>query len=136
MELNFVSRTIEMTKAEAKAASKYGTQEYNQLKEMRCENPTYQIVIKASVKRKNEFKGLTYEYMATYIKKHDKDGSIMEEFLILTGKKEKENEDDYIEAISYFEVKSWFLKTYPQIEQSREEYRKKVKNILESKKIA
>ena len=78
MTINFKNNTIEITKTESKAASKFGSEAYRQLQEARRDYPTYTVVIKTTSKKSNEFKGFTYEYMEDYISKHDDDAhSIM-----------------------------------------------------------
>ena len=71
MNANLMTKKIEMSKKEAKAAGKIGTPEFEELKSYMKEYPNFEILIKAPAKRKVEFRGLTYEYMVTYIKKHD-----------------------------------------------------------------
>lgn len=66
LTINNKNRTIEMTKKFAKAASRYGTEEYNVLQAARKDYPTYQVVTKSSGgkgKGKENHRGLTYEYM-------------------------------------------------------------------------
>ena len=70
MFANYEKKIIEMTKSESKSAGKVGTTEYEMLKELRSENPTFRIVIKASKSRDN-MKGLTVAYMKKYIEAHD-----------------------------------------------------------------
>ena len=69
MNANLIKKTIEMTKAEAKAAGKIGSDKFNELREYMALYPNFTIDIKAPVKRKIEFRGLTYEYMKSYIQK-------------------------------------------------------------------
>ena len=79
-------------------------------------------------KKKESYKGLTYEYMEKYIKAHDEDGSIMAEYEMLRGISE-EAEEAFAQSLSYMEMKDWFLHTYPAIadfHKKREEIMKKV----------
>lgn len=48
MTINFKKNAIEMTKAEAKAASVYGSAAYDNLQNARRDYPTYTVVIKAT----------------------------------------------------------------------------------------
>ena len=81
MNANLMTKKIEMSKKEAKAAGKIGTPEFEELKSYMAIYPGYEVQIKAPAKRKVEFRGLTYEYMKNYIKKHDdENGTIMAEF--------------------------------------------------------
>ena len=87
MTINYSSRTILLTKKFAKAAEKFGSDEYKDFQEARRDNPTFKVVIVArkAADKKDSYKGLTYEYMEKYIKAHDEDGSIMEEYKMLRG---------------------------------------------------
>lgn len=117
MFVNTKKMAIEVSKKFAAAAYKYGTQEYQELQEVRRDYPNFTVVIatrKASTK-KETFKGLTYTYMETYIEAHDDSKkSIMAEYEMLRGVSEAAREA-LAEPCSYNEVKSWFLKKFPEI---------------------
>ena len=133
MNANLVTKKIEMSKKEAKAAGKIGTPEFEELKSYMALYPGYEIQVKAPTKRKVEFRGLNYEYMVTYIKKHDnEDGEIMAEFndLIALDKKNKVEGAEHLEAAGYLDVKKWFLKKFPEIKQYKEQHAEKVQKIL------
>ena len=133
MNANLMTKKIEMSKNEAKAAGKMGTPEFEMLMQYRATYPTFEIAIKATSKRKSEFKGLTYKYMITYIQAHDdNEKTIMSEFniLIAKNKKDKVNGFEHLEAASYLDVKEWFLAKFPEIKQHRDNHKKKVQEIL------
>ena len=133
MNANIFSGKIEMTKAEAKAAGKIGSDKYNELRQYMKEFPGFEIQIKAPAKRKVEFRGLTYEYMKNYILKHDdEDGKIMAEFreLIAQDKKDKVEGAEHLEAAGYLDVKKWFLTKFPEIREYKEKHAEKVQKIL------
>ena len=133
MNANLMTKKIEMSKKEAKAAGKIGTPEFEELKSYMALYPGYEIQVKAPTKRKVEFRGLNYEYMKTYIKKNDdEDGTIMAEFndLIALDKKNKVEGAEHLEAAGYLDVKKWFLKKFPEIKQYKENHDKKVQEIL------
>ena len=117
MTINARSHSIEMTKKFAKAASKFGSDEYKQLQEARKDYPNYRVVVvsrNSSIKR-DTYKGLTYEYMEMYIQKHDDEQkSIMAEYLMLRGKTD-EAEEALAESFTYLEMRAWFLAKYPAI---------------------
>ena len=134
MNANLICKRIEMTKNEAKAAGKLGTDEFNLLKEYRSEYPGFEIYIKPTPRRKTEFKGLDYKYMRNYIqrcKRDDKD-DIMATFNTLTAQDKKDGKElsERLDAASYMDVKKWFLATFPEIQQYRDDHKKKVQNIL------
>ena len=66
MNANIFSRKIEMSKAEAKAAGKIGSEKFEELRQYMNEFPGFEIQIKAPAKRKVELKGLDYKYMRNY----------------------------------------------------------------------
>ena len=126
IRINDTKRTIEVTKAFYKEASKFGTREYRELQEVRSDYPNFKVVTNKTASKSNGFKGLTLEYMENYIEGHDTDNEIMSEFNILCGKDHEGNKVEFAESASYGEIKKWFLETYPQIK----EYHKKLENIL------
>lgn len=134
MNANIFSRKIEMTKAEAKAAGKIGSEKFGELQQYMKEFPGFEIQIKASVNRKVDLKGLDYDYMRNYIQKcgrTDKD-DIMNKFntLIAQEKKEGKEGSEHLKAAGYPEVREWFLSTFPEIKQTRDDHKKKVQAIL------
>ena len=133
MNANLMKKTIEMSKTEAKAAGKIGSEKCKELREYMEMYPTFTIDIKTSAKRKNEFRGLDYDYMRNYIQKHDdEDGTIMAEFndLIAQDKEEGKEGFERAKAANYAQVKKWFLKKFPAIKQYKEDHQKKVQEIL------
>jgi len=136
MNANLFSKKIEMTKAEAKAAGKIGSEEFDKLRQYMEMYPGYEIQIKAPAKRKVELRGLDYKYMKEYIQKCKKDGkeTIMVEFqtLIAQDKKDGKEGSEYLEAAGYLQVREWFLSTFPEIQQNRDEHKAKVQEILNS----
>ena len=117
MKINFKNQTIEMSKKFAKAAEKFGSEEYRALQEARRDYPKFKVVTisrKATV-QKESYKGLTYSYMENYIKTHDDEKkSIMAEYEMLRGLSE-EAQEALAEPCSYIEMKNWFLDKYPAI---------------------
>lgn len=123
MTINYTNKTIEMTKAEEKAASKYGSDMYNDLKAARADFPTFRVVVKATPKKKGSFKGLTYDFMEQYISEHDETGEIKKEFDLLRGKV-----DEFTTPATYGQIKKWFLAKYPALTAGKEE----AENILKA----
>ena len=134
MYANLFEKKFEMTKAEAKAAGKIGTDEYNTLMQLMQSFPTFTIEIKAPAKRKTEFKGLDYKFMLNYISKCNRDdkAEILNQFNTLTAQAKKNGEEnsEYMEAASYLDVKKWFLATFPEIEKFRDDHKQKIKDIM------
>ena len=123
-----------MTKSEAKEAGKLNTEKFHELRQFMAAYPGYEIQIKAPAKRKVELKGLDYKYMRAYILKCNKENKadIMNKFndLIAQEKKDGKEGSEYLEAAGYLEVRAWFLKQFPEIEQRRDDHKKKVQAIL------
>ena len=103
MKANMNKKVIEMSKSEAKKAGIVGTDEFNELRELRAEFPNYRIEIKKT-KSRDTMKGLTINYMKQYIKDHDDDGSIQKEFALLRE-----------QMTPYGRMKVWFLETFPEV---------------------
>ena len=119
MTINYASMTIEMTKAESKAAGKIGTEEFKNMLSLMQQFPNYkiQVATRAATKKSCDYKGLTFAYMENYIKTHDnKDKSIMAEYQALRGKS-KEAEEYNAKSVSYGEMKEWFLAKFPEIKE-------------------
>ena len=111
------SRTIEVTAKFHKAASRFGSDEYKMLQEVRRDYPGYKVVTitRKPGSKKDTYKGLTYDYMEKYIKAHDDENqSIMAEYEMLRGISEEAIEA-LAEPCSYLEIRDWFLKTFPAI---------------------
>ena len=137
--INAKNRSIELTKTFATASSKFGTPEYDQLQQVRKDYPTYKVVTvtrKATKTDKPSYKGLTYEYMAKYIKSHDDAEENMKEFMELRGVSE-EGENALAESAHYQTIKDWFLGKYPEIasfHEKRTELMEKTQKAKEAKK--
>ena len=116
MNANLMTKKIEMSKTEAKAAGKINSEKFNELNTLRTMYPTFEIEIKTSTaKKKSDYKGLTYGYMAKYIASHDDaEQSIMAEFEMLRGTS-AEAQEALADSASYKEIKEWFLKKFPAI---------------------
>ena len=135
MKINEAARTIEMTKMFYRAACQFGTTEYKMLQEARRDYPGFTTAIaqpKKNSKAPNEaYKGLDYKYMEKYIAAHDdEDGSIMEEYKMLRGLDE-ESVDACAEALSYQEMKAWFLDKFPAIRAYHEKREQLLKGVAE-----
>ena len=127
MKINYKNQTIEMTKKFASAAKYYGSDAYKQLQEARRDYPTFRVITKqTAAKKRDNYKGLTVDFMEEYIKKHDDgDGSIMAKFDNLRATSE-EAKAVGAKSASFFEIKEWFLKQFPAFA----EFQKKREEIL------
>ena len=139
LNVNMKNRTIEMTKKFAAASSKFGTEEYKTLQEVRRDYPSYKVVTitrKASKSDSSAFKGLTYEYMEKYIAGHDdEEKTIMLEYMMLRGESE-EAEEAFADSASYQEIKDWFLDTFPAIAEFHKKREKMIEATRQKKEAA
>ena len=119
ININYKKNTIEITKAFEKAASKYGSEEYNMLRQVCMDFPRFKVVVIKRKSSSNSFKGLTYEYMEKYIQEHDEDENRMTEYKDLRGLSE-DAEAACADSLSYGEIKAWFLNAYPEIKSFHE----------------
>ena len=108
------NRTIAMSKKFAAAAKRFGSDAYNQLQDCRKDYPAYRVIVRCtSGKKRDSFKGLTYDFMEKYIASHDDgNGSIMKKFNDLRGTSD-EAKDLEAGSMSYGEIKAWFFQQYP-----------------------
>jgi hypothetical protein len=127
--ISYTNNTIDITKKFAEAAGKIGSKEYRELQEVRRDNPGFTINVVADKKKapKNNYAGLDFNYMKSYIEKHDdEEKSIMAEYLELRG----ESEDAKAigaKSASIFEIREWFLRQYPAIKDFYEKREKLLK---------
>ena len=127
MNINFTTNTIELTKAEMREAAKYGSKMYNAVMDARRDNPGSRIVEIKAKKSKAAFSSLDMDAIKTYIEKHGTDEQ-KATFAFIT-KRTVDADGEYCEAQSFFQIKSWFLAEFPEIKQSRKDYREKVQSI-------
>lgn len=130
--VNDGNRTIEMSKAFSKMAHQYGTAEYNDLQAVRRDYPRYREVIVKPSRKNDTFKGLNKSFMRQYIARHDDENkTTMNKFKTLIGEVEVNKEDGEVAmCASFFEVKKWFLKTFPEIEKYAKDSQDAINAIL------
>ena len=130
--VNDKNRTIEMSKTFAKMAHQYGTAEYGDLQAVRRDYPRYREVIVKPSRKNDTFKGLNKSFMRQYIARHDDENkTTMNKFKTLIGEVEVDKDDGQVAmSASFFEVKKWFLATYPEIEQYVKDSQKAINAIL------
>ena len=103
--------TIEINKVFAKMAENPFSEEYAALQNLRKDYPVYKVRTREIKKNPNKenWKGLTYDYMEDYIRTHS-DKATMDEF----------NEKRLIskchsKAFRYPVIKKWFLEKFPEV---------------------
>lgn len=111
------SRTIELTKKEMAAASRFGSDAYKALQAARRDYPDFTVTTatrKAKTQRET-YKGLTYAYMEKYIAAHDDEAqSIMAEYKMYRGMSD-DPATELPDSYSYNEMKIWFLGKFEEI---------------------
>lgn len=111
--INTKNNTLVITKKFEKAASKFGSPEYKELKEARADFPNFKVVVRTVKQKKETYKGLTYEYMETYIKKYEPKETreaVLKEFedkLFIS--------ECHSKGRRYPAIKKWFLEKYPEV---------------------
>ena len=116
IRINRKTRTIEITKSFNKAASRFGTDEYEVMQKVLNDHPGFRVEVKITRTKVDHFKGLTYEFMEKYIASHDDADNRMKEFNDLRATSEEAQLYGAV-AVSYGEIKAWFIKVYPEIEE-------------------
>ena len=128
MTVNYKNSTIELSTTFANKSSIFGSSEYNKLQECRRDYPNYEIVIVGkSRKAKDNYKGLTLTYIRNYIENHN-DEKAKKEFAKIF------DEDKLM--VSFLDVRTWFLSTFPEIDKDIKERNEIIAKAKESRKKA
>ena len=117
LKIDFEKRVIMMDRTFAKNVENTNSEEYAHLQQVRKDYPTFAVVrkqIKCNA-NKESYKGLTYDYMRTYIFTHEPKETkkdVLEEMeeMILISK-------CHSNAKRYPVIKNWFLEKYPEVKE-------------------
>ena len=112
LKVDSVNKCLVMDRTFAKEAETVGSEAYMLLQNARRDYPTY-TVVRRQIKRnsaKECYRGLTYEYMESYIASHDNAASRRAEYSELRLLAE-------CHSIRYPTIKKWFLAAYPEVAQ-------------------
>ena len=113
---NHVKKEIVLYRWFAEKAEYPGTSEYKTLIQITNDFPTYSVVVRDKINQKEgqeHYKGLTYEYMETYIKKYEPKETreaVLKEFedkLFIS--------ECHSKGRRYPAIKKWFLEKYPEV---------------------
>ena len=132
LKLSHAKREIVMDATFARNAENTMSPEYAHLQQVRKDYPAY-TVVRRTIKRnanKESYKGLTYEYMETYIMSHGKP-----ETRIANLREFNEMRliaECHSKAFRYPVIKSWFLEKYPEVKN----FGKKVEAVAEEQEEA
>ena len=130
MNINFTTNTIELTKAEMREAAKYDSVMYNAVMAARRDNPGSRIVEFKAKRTKAAFASLDMKAIKAYVEKHGSDEQ-KATFAFIT-KRTVDADGEYCEAQSFFQIKAWFLAEFPEVKQSRKDYREKIQSIYDA----
>ena len=136
--ISYTTNTIDITKKFAEAAGKIGSKEYRELQEVRRDNPGFTINVVADKKKapKNNYAGLDFKYIESYIKDHDdEEKNIMANYLELRGLSE-EAKAIGAASLSIFEIRAWFLNQYPEIKGFYEKRKKMLNRTADESEAA
>ena len=140
MNANIFSGKIVMSANEAANAGRVGTQEFEELMNLRKAYPDFPISVESKKKSSDGLKGLTYDYMLGYIKNHGKETAeeLRTMLFNLMGRDKEGKLVDGKKAYSYGEIKMWFLDQFPEIKKTPkkrdEELDKKLADIKQKRK--
>ena len=113
MHVNYAERKIVLSSAFAKKAFTPGTDEYRQLQAVRNDYPDFVLKtrqFKTNTKQER-YRGLNYDFMRDYIRKHEKDAKpVLAELDEMIGISKCHSLGK-----RYPTIKKWFLETYPEI---------------------
>lgn len=115
LTINHANHTIIMDRTFAKRAIDTRSEEYAHLQTVRHDYPNYQVVQRHIRKNnsKNTYRGLTYEYMESYIMTHGTEETRLANFKTL--QEMRLISECQGKAFRYPVIKSWFLDNYPEI---------------------
>ena len=71
MKINYSKKAIELTKSEMKAAECYCSEMYRALLDAQKSFPDFTVKVKVPASKRDNYKGLTREFMKNYISDHD-----------------------------------------------------------------
>lgn len=116
LKIDFTNKAIVMDRTFAKNCENTMSEEYAHLQTVRRDYPEYKVMTR-TIKRnpkKETYKGLTYEYMETYILSHGTTEEIAEslgeyrELRLIAS--------CHSQGLRYPTIKKWFLEKYPEID--------------------
>ena len=132
MTINFNHNTIELTSTEMKDAMIYGSDTYQALQAARRDYPNYKVVEIKAKRSRNDFSEMTMSSIRIYVEAHGTDEQ-KANFAFIS-KRRIDEDGAYCEALPFFQIKEWFLATFPELKAERKAYREKVQAILDEAK--
>lgn len=130
MYIDEMKKAVVLTKAEMKKAMVVGSDEYKLLQMARRDYPGFKTVEEKTKKNKSDFSNLDMKTIRSYVEKHGSDEQ--KECFAFISKRTINEDGEYCEAQPFFKIKEWFLNEFPEIKQTRKDYREKVLEIYEA----
>lgn len=124
LKINHEKRQLVMDRTFAKKAENTSSEEYRHLQEVRRDYPLYSVVRRQIKQKPNQehYKGLTYDYMRTYIAAHAGEtlADCAERETVVKAALESFDEMILVSkchstAYRYPVIKKWFLEQYPEV---------------------
>ncbi|MBP3620859.1 MAG: hypothetical protein J6J16_03750 [Lachnospiraceae bacterium] len=115
IKIDFINKTLIVTKAFYNEACKFGTEEYDELTTIESKHPDFRIAfrsVRTGKRVPNENKGLTFDFMRRYIKIMDKNNVSTFDSVVAYYKLDL----GFTGTRLYIHVKTWFLENYPEYE--------------------
>ena len=113
LKIDHINGRLIMDRTFAKNAENTRSEEYRHLQSVRQDYPTYNVIRKQIKKpaHKESYKGLTYDYMRTYINNHEPEDTRQ----TMSDELEHMIEISKCHSIRYATIKKWFLAKYPEV---------------------
>ena len=117
LKIDHIKGTIVMDRTFAKLSMDTRSEEYAHLQAVRRDYPTYTVTQKRIKTNPNKetYKGLTYEYMTTYILSHESEENALA--VIKEFNEMRIISNCHRQGLRYPTIKRWFLDKYPEIEE-------------------
>ena len=130
MKIDFARSVIELTKDEMKKAENFGSPMYNDLMTVRRDNPGFRVVEIKAKKVKTPLDKLNMATIKAYVKAHGSPEQ-KKEFLAISIPHYTED-DVYIEAKPFVEIKKWFLAEFPKYREAMDNHEAEMKKIFDA----
>lgn len=136
--INHAKKALEISKKFESEACIFGSDAYNLLKAAQIEFEDYHVSVRSSSKKTLEEK-VKLKDIIFYVEQHSgKESEAWKELEELRGKSVEQLKEElgegYLfetqEAASFFLIKKWFFKTYPELKQKSADRQKRIEEIV------
>ena len=130
MKINMNKKTIELNKAEMKKAMVFGNVEYDNLQIVRRDYPNFKVVEIKVKKNNSDFANLKMDDIKGFVEKYGSEEQ--KASFAFISKRSVDEDGEYCEPQSFFQIKTWFLNEFPEFKQIRKDYRQKIVSIYDA----